>query len=427
MKNANINLNIRSLKPSATLAINERIAELKSQNKEVYSFGLGQSPFHVPKDVVNELIKHASEKDYLPVQGLLKLRKSVADFHNRNDQLNFKAENILIGPGSKELIFLTQLVFYGEIIFPAPSWVSYHPQAKIAGNNVHFIPTEYKARWLLSAEGLETYCAAENDPDKPRILILNYPSNPVGSTYTLDELKALVLVLKKYNITVISDEIYGLLHHKGEHHSIASLYPEKTIISSGISKWCGAGGWRLGTFAFPKDLDWLLNGMNVAASETFTSVSAPIQYAAVKAFEGSPDIDNYLIHSRRILSVIGNWCYNQLKEKQIRIIKPEGGFYLFPSFKNYRSQLKNREITTCKELSEAILMETGVACLPGEDFGLDPKLLVLRMAYVNFNGENAIEQSIKLNVDPLPDSFVKNQSPLVYKGMLKLIKWIDAL
>ncbi len=427
MKGANINLNIRSLKPSATLAINERIAELKKQNKEVYSFGLGQSPFHVPKEVVNELIKHAAEKDYLPVQGLLKLRESVAEFHNRHNHLKFSAENILIGPGSKELIFLTQLVYYGEIIFPAPSWVSYHPQAKIIGNNVHFIPTNYKGRWLLSAEDLEAFCSAENDPDKPRILILNYPSNPVGSTYSIRELEELVVVLKKYNIIVISDEIYGLLHHKGEHHSIATLYPKKTIISSGISKWCGAGGWRLGTFAFPKNLDWLLNGMKVAASETFTSVSAPIQYAAVKAFEGSPDIDLYLVHSQRILSVIGNWCYQLLKERQIRIIKPEGGFYIFPSFRNYSAKLKRKGIVTCKELAETILMETGVACLPGEDFGLDPKLLVLRMAYVNFNGENAINQSMKMNLDPLPDSFVKDQSPLIYQGMLKLINWIDRL
>ena len=427
MSNTHINLNIRSLKPSATLAINERIAELKSQNKKVYSFGLGQSPFHVPAEVVKELQKHAAEKDYLPVQGLLKLRQSVADFHNRYEHLNFKAENILIGPGSKELIFLTQLVFYGEILFPAPSWVSYHPQAKIIGNNVHFIPTDFDSRWLLSGEHLEAFCGAENDPEKPRILILNYPSNPVGSTYSPNELEDLVVVLKKYNITVISDEIYGLLHHNGEHRSIATLYPEKTIISSGISKWCGAGGWRLGTFAFPKDLDWLLNGMKVAASETFTSVSAPIQYAAVKAFEGSSDIDNYLVHSRRVLSVIGNWCYNQLIQKQIRLIKPEGGFYLFPSFRNYSEKLKHRGITTGKELAEAILMETGVACLPGEDFGLKPKHLVLRMAYVNFDGKNAINQSIKLNINPLPESFVKENCPDIYTGILKLLDWIEQL
>ena len=427
MSNTHINLNIRSLKPSATLAINERIAELKSQNKEVFSFGLGQSPFHVPEEVVKELQKHAAEKDYLPVQGLLKLRQSVADFHNRYNHLNFTADDVLIGPGSKELIFLTQLVFYGEILFPAPSWVSYHPQAQIIGNKVHFIPTDYKSRWLLSGKHLDAFCSTENDPNKPRILILNYPSNPVGSTYTLKELEDLVVVLKKYNITVISDEIYGLLHHKGEHHSIATLYPEKTIISSGISKWCGAGGWRLGTFAFPKDLDWLLNGMKVAASETFTSVSAPIQYAAVKAFEGSPDIDNYLIHSRRVLSVIGNWCYKQLKQRQIRVIKPEGGFYLFPSFRNYTTKLKHRGITTGKELAEAILMETGVACLPCEDFGLKPKRLVLRMAYVNFDGEKALNQSMKMNLDPLPDSFVKENCPQVYKGIEKLMNWIDNL
>ena len=427
MKNAHINLNIRSLKPSATLAINERVAEMRKEGKKIYSFGLGQSPFHVPDQVVTALQNHAAEKDYLPVQGLLKLREAVAGFHNRNDGMNLKAKNILIGPGSKELIFLTQLVYYGEVLIPAPSWVSYHPQAQIIGNKVHFIPTDYKSKWLLSAERLQAFCDAEDDPDKPRILILNYPSNPVGSSYNRLELKALVNVLKKYNIIVISDEIYGLTHHRNDHYSIASIYPEKTIISSGISKWCRAGGWRLGTFAFPDSLDWLLNSMKVVASETFTSVSTPIQYAAIKAFEGSPEIDRYLTHSQRVLSVIGNWCYKQLKQKQIRVIKPDGGFYLFPSFRNYTQKLKNKGISTNKQLAEAILLETGVASLPGADFGLEPKQLVIRMAYVDFDGRKAIEQSEKINLDPLPDTFVKDYCPNVYIGMIKLLDWIDAL
>jgi len=425
MKHADINLNVRSLKPSATLAINERIAELKKNKKSVFSFGLGQSPFPVPREVVEELKKHAAEKDYLPVQGLLSLRQSVADFHNRNENLNLKAYNTLIGPGSKELIFLTQLVFHGEILIPAPSWVSYHPQAQIIGNKVHFIPTDFNHKWLLSADHLNRFCSMENDPHKPRILILNYPSNPVGSTYNTQQLKDFVRVLKKYNIIVISDEIYGLLNHSGQHNSLATLYPEKTIISSGISKWCGAGGWRLGTFAFPNELSWLLNGMKVVASETFTSVSAPIQYAAVKAFEGSPAIENYLVHSRRILSVIGNWCYQQLKQNNIRLIKPEGAFYLFPSFKNYKEKLKQKGITTSKQLAEALLIETGVAGLPGEDFGLKSKQLVLRLAYVNFDGKNALEKSMKMDIDPLPDSFVKENCPQIYLGIKKIIEWIQ--
>src|SRR5690606_12101120 len=108
-------------------------------------------------------------------------------------------------------------------------------------------------------------------------------SNPHGYTYCNEELKAIAAVAREYRMLVLADEIYGEVHFLGKHTSIAQYYPEGTIVSSGLSKWCGAGGWRLGTFAFPAQLQWLKNAMATAASETYTSTSAPIQYAAVKA------------------------------------------------------------------------------------------------------------------------------------------------
>jgi len=132
-------------------------------------------------------------------------------------------------------------------------------------------------------------------------LVLNYPGNPDGLTYTADELKEIARVAREYEIILLSDEIYGQLHHKGGHVSVARYYPEGTIISSGLSKWCGAGGWRLGTFTFPQSLDWLMESMAAVASETYTSVSAPIQYAGVQAFRGSMAIERYLWNARRIL------------------------------------------------------------------------------------------------------------------------------
>ena len=240
----NLNLNVRGLNQSATLLINERSNELIKQGKTVYKLGLGQSPFPVPGIVQEALRRNAHQKDYLPVKGLLPLREAIAEFNFRYQGIKCSPSDIIIGPGSKELIFILQLVYYGELIIPTPSWVSYSPQARIAGRHVNWVPTSEDNDWRLSPEKLDLIC--RSDPNRPRVVILNYPSNPTGSTYPKTRLKKLADVARKYNLILISDEIYGLLDHSGEHVSIAQYYPEGTIISSGLSKWAGAGGWRLG-------------------------------------------------------------------------------------------------------------------------------------------------------------------------------------
>ncbi|MFW5710084.1 MAG: pyridoxal phosphate-dependent aminotransferase, partial [Bacteroidota bacterium] len=288
----NINLNVRGLHPSATLAINEKSNQLIREGKTIHKLGLGQSPFPVPDRIVKALEDNAFQKDYLPVRGLGELREAVASFNKRTQKIDCKADDIIIGPGSKELIFLLQLVYYGDLIIPTPSWVSYAPQARIVGRHVQWVQTMKDNNWRLSGEQLEMIC--RTDPNRPRIVILNYPSNPTGCTYPIERLKLLAKVARKYKVVLISDEIYGLMHHNAQHVSVARFYPEGTIISNGLSKWCGAGGWRLGTFTFPSTLHWLRDAMAIVASETFTATSAPIQYAAITAFEGGDDIDEYL-------------------------------------------------------------------------------------------------------------------------------------
>jgi aspartate aminotransferase len=256
----------------------------------------------------------------------------------RFQNIKCTADDILIGPGSKELLFLLQLVYYGDLVIPTPSWVSYSPQARIIGRNVQWVPTHSYNNWRMTPEKLEMIC--RSDPDRPRILIINYPANPTGCTYTTEKLKDLAEVARKHKVVLLSDEIYGQIHHKGQHVSIARFYPEGTIISSGISKWCGAGGWRLGTFTFPSSLTWMLDAMAIVASETYTATSDPIQYAAVRAFEGGDDIDNYLHHAQRVLRILGKIFYEKAKELKLTLPKPEGAFYLFPDFHNYRLKFR---------------------------------------------------------------------------------------
>lgn len=418
-----LNLNVRGLPPSATLAINERSAELSAAGRKIYRLGLGQSPFPVPEPVVEALRANAHQKDYLPVKGLYALREAVAGYFRRKLGIAREAENVLIGPGSKELMFLVQLVYYGDLVIPTPSWVSYAPQAQIIGRHVRWLPTQSDNAWKLLPEEID--CLCRTDPDRPRILILNYPNNPTGHTYSVQELQAIAEVARKYHIVFISDEIYGELHHRGAHRSIAEFYPEGTIISSGLSKWCGAGGWRLGTFTFPDSLAWLRDAMAAVASETYTSTSAPIQYAAVRAFQGGAEIERYLLQCRRILRALGRFCAARLQEAGLKIIPPEGAFYLFPSFSPYRKALKARGITTNVQLCERLLDEIGVAALPGRDFGRPLHKLTMRIAYVDFDGAAALAAAEKIPASSeLEDTFLRQHCQNVTDAIDRLCEWV---
>ena len=147
--------NIKSLRPSATLAINEKSKKLISQGKKVYKFGFGQSPFPVPNKIVDALKKNAHEKDYMPIQGSLNLRKSIAKYITRRSGNSFAPENIIVSPGSKEMMFLLHIGFDGEIILPAPSWVSYEPHAIIAKNKFHWIETTRDNNWFPTSKQIE--------------------------------------------------------------------------------------------------------------------------------------------------------------------------------------------------------------------------------------------------------------------------------
>lgn len=419
----NLNLNIRGLPVSATLSINEKCDELYHQGKKVYKLGLGQSPFPVPQPVVDELKVNAHQKNYLPVKGLYHLREAVANYHCRTNEICATAEDVMIGPGSKELMFLLQYVYYGDLVIPTPSWVSYAPQAQIIGRQVRWLRTSGVNKWRLTAEELKEHC--NSDQTKPRIVILNYPSNPVGVTYTIDELKKIAKVARDHKIILLSDEIYGELHFKGKHISIARFYPEGTIISGGLSKWCGAGGWRLGTFTFPSSLRWLLNAMAVMASETFTSTSAPIQYAAVRAYERGNEIERYLWRSRWILEKLGNKISIKLNKNGIINPKPNGGFYLFLDFEKYRESLKHRGINSSIELCSRLLEETAVAILPGSNFGMESNELTARLAYVDFDGNKSINSALNMfSADEIDDEFLDLHCNNILKATDLIIDWI---
>ena len=403
---------IKKLKPSATLAINEESNRLKKSGKKIYKFGFGQSPFPVPETVVSALKNNANKHNYLPMQGLEELRSAIANYLNKNNNNNFSKEDIVIGPGTKELMLLTQIIFKGDVLLPAPSWVSYQPQAIIAKNNVHWIQTTSASNWFPTGKQLEDKVKSINS--ESLLLIINSPNNPSGTI--CKNLQEIVEVAKKYKIIILSDEIYSQLNFNGEYKSISNFYPEGTIVSTGLSKWCGAGGWRIGFFAIPNQLKNFKESLKILCSESFTSVSAPIQYAAIEAYKG--DHSEYLNNVKKILSFTADYVYKNLKSNVINIAKPEGGFYLFPEF-------TNAKFSSSSEMCKDILNKTGVALLPGSDFGLENSKMLARLSFTDFDGDNFLNNT--LGSKKLDEGDLKKNAPNIVEGVSALKEWSKSL
>tara|TARA_B100000029_G_scaffold456608_1_gene484728 strand:- start:16 stop:1251 length:1236 start_codon:yes stop_codon:yes gene_type:complete len=403
---------INKLKASATLAINEKSNKLIKSGKKVYKFGFGQSPFPVPDSVILALKNAAHKNTYLPMQGLGELRLAISNHLNKNNNNQFESDDIVIGPGTKELMFLTQIAFNGDILLPAPSWVSYAPQAFVAKNKVHWIQTKSSTNWFPTGKEIED--KIKTIKSKNLMLFINSPNNPSGTV--CENLKEIATIAKKYKLVILSDEIYSKLTFHKKYMSISNFYPEGTIVSTGLSKWCGAGGWRLGFFAIPKQLNNLKNSLKILCSESFTSVSTPIQYAAIKAYE--EDHSEYLSQVRKILSFTANYVYENLKSNVVNIVKPEGGFYLFPEF-------TNAKFSSSSEMCEDILNKTGVALLPGSDFGLESSKMLARLSYTDFNGSSFLNNTLGSNKLDKAD-LIKN-APNIVNGVKALKQWSNSL
>ena len=402
---------IKNLKSSSTLKINEISQKLESEGKKIYKFGFGQSPFQVPIDVIDELKNNAYQNKYLPMQGLSELRTAISKYASSQNNQNYKAENIIIGPGTKELMFLLQLLFDGDILLPTPSWVSYAPQALLGRNKVYWVETTSENNWFPTAKEIEKIIL--KNKDKNYLLFLNSPNNPSGQI--CNNLKEISFIAKKYNILILSDEIYSELSFNKDFKSISEFYPEKTIISTGLSKWCGAGGWRLGYFIIPEALTELKNSIKNLASETFSSVSAPIQYAAIAAYNNNHN--EYINDSRSILKAVGEYVFENLKSNTIIMNKPQGGFYLMPEF-------LIEKFSTSEEMCSNILKETGVALLPGSDFGFSKERMITRLSFTDFNGGEFM-QNVK-KTKKIDMNSISRFAPKIIEGTKKLKDWVES-
>ncbi|MFT5248971.1 MAG: aspartate aminotransferase [bacterium] len=420
-----INKDISQLKPSATLLINEAVKKLRIDGEKIYHFGFGQSPFPIPNKIVKRLKKNADCNHYLPTVGLQELRVEIAKFLGTHQQIKTNYENIFIGPGSKELLYQTILILEGTYLIPKGSWVSYVPQVKSVGKGYNILETKVETNYKLQSEVLENYC--KNNNSQNNILILNSPNNPSGAVYSKEEIEKLAEVCKKYNITVLSDEIYSQISFESSNApSISNYYPEKTIVFGGLSKVFSAGGYRLGYMMLPNELKELSTIYQSLFSETFSAVSAPIQYAAIEAYKYKKSVRKPVGASVKILSAVGEYVYQNLTQAGVSCTNPQGGFYVLIGFDSFKEELRERQLTNSVDLANYLLKEFKIALLPGVDFYFSPEELIFRLAYVDFNGKKVLKKYLKNDV-PLNSKFIETNVPNVVAGIQKIIEFVNTL
>lgn len=406
---------IRRLKPSATLAINELVVKKRKKGQKIYHMGFGESPFPVHARVKKALCIHADKKYYSPTQGILALRKQICTFYKEVFNLEFKPKQVIVAPGSKSLIFHALATLEGPLLLPTPSWVSYQHQAYLVNKKVISVETSPESSYLLTPSSLLSSLRMTSlDLPSQKLLLLNYPCNPTGQSYSKEQFKELVPILRKNNIIVISDEIYALISYNGQdHHSLAEYYPEGTIITGGISKDRSLGGYRLGVLLLPKRNDDVKRSFLSIGSEIWSSASSPIQYAAIDAYDPDEEMLTFIRTCTRIHRMMTNYVYNRLIEAEISCVSPKGAFYLFPDWNDKKESLKSMNLTTSKKLANFLLKKYNLASLPGSEFGMPKENLCLRLSTVDYDGSLVLSEYKERasTIDKNPSKFVNEFAP----------------
>lgn len=374
----------QELETSATLAMNEAVAKRRAAGLQTIHLGFGEASFPLHPILRAELARTAAHTSYAPVLGLPALREAIADYLQRTRGIAGSAAHVAVAPGSKPLLYTLLHVLDGDVLLPVPSWVSYGPQARLAGRRVIDVLTDASDHHRLTPDVLdETLARARHAGANPRILLVNTPSNPTGSMFDAADAEAIASWARAEGITLISDEIYAELAHGWRAHvSPARFYPEGCIVTGGLSKAFSAGGWRLGYTVLPATAEGsaLMSALRAMASEVWSSATTPVQEAAIAAFCPNADLEVYVHLSARVHGYVASRLYETFVDLGIPCPRPAGAFYLYPDFAPYRDALHQYGVTTSEELARYLLDEWGIATLPGTAFGEQPEALRLRVA-----------------------------------------------
>lgn len=375
---------LTSFAASPTLAINEKVQALWAAGQQVYHLGFGESRFPLHPLLAEALAAHAPRTSYLPAQGLPELRAAVAAFYRRRFELDVTPERVIVGPGSKPLLFALMQALVGDVLLPVPSWVSYAPHARMSGKRVFPIPTDPADGYTLhTGQVAAALVKARRAGGDPRLLVLNSPANPTGRMLTPEQVAELAAFCRQERLFILSDEIYALTAHGHVRHvSPACFYPEGTAVVGGLSKHLSLGGWRLGVAVLPPGAAGraLMEAVRAVAAEIWSSPTAPVQYAAIVAYSDEPAIWEYIQTCTRLHALRTQWLWQALTALGMAAARPDGAFYVFVHGDRWRGALARRGVKTSAELASYLLEEYHLATLPGSAFGAAPEHLALRLS-----------------------------------------------
>ena len=365
---------MKSIKPSPTMAVTAKAAELKSSGVDVIGLGAGEPDFDTPDHIkdAGKLAIESGKTKYTPTNGILELRQAIIKKFKRENQLDYSINQVHVGVGGKQVLFnalMSSVNLDDEVLIPAPYWVSYPDMVLLAGGKPVFIECNERNKFKLSALDL-----TKSITNKTKWLILNSPSNPTGVAYTVSDLKLIGDALKDFpNVWIMTDDMYEhLIYDQFKFSTFAQVNPdlkERTLTINGVSKSFAMTGWRLGYACGPLDL---IKSMNKIQSQSASHPSSITQWAGVEALNGSLDFlkDRNRAYKERRDLVVGmlNQC------KYIECIKPEGAFYVYPSISACIGKVtkEGKTINSDTDFVSALLDEEGVAAVQGEAFGLSP-------------------------------------------------------
>lgn len=370
MANNNLSDRILKMETSATIAMSAKSRELKSKGHDVISLSLGEPDFNTP-EIIKEAAKAAVDDNfskYPPIAGYVDLKEAIADKFKRENNLQYQANEIVVSTGAKQSLanVILSLINPGdEVLLPAPFWVSYVEQVKLAGGIPVEIQTTIESDFKVTPKQLK-----ENITSKTKLLIYSSPCNPSGSVYSKEELSALAeVIVNQPNLFVLADEIYEYINFTGQNHtSLASISKqiwERTITVNGIAKGFAMTGYRIGYIGAPK---WICDACTKIQGQFTSGANSIAQRATIKAVQEGKELVTYMVDEykkRRDL------VFEELQKiKGLKTNLPEAAFYFFPDVSEFFGKSYNGvTINSAKDLCLFILNEELLAIVPGEAFG----------------------------------------------------------
>ncbi|MFD5318597.1 pyridoxal phosphate-dependent aminotransferase [Streptomyces sp. NPDC127098] len=408
---------------SATLAIDEAVQARRAAGHDVLHLGFGEAGLPVPPGLAEVLADAHTSNGYGPVAGSRRARTAAAGWFARRG-LPTEPDQVLFAPGSKPLLFALLAAIGGDVVLPRPAWVSYAAQAALLGRRVLSVPVPAEAGGIPDPERLAAELGrAAVAGARPGVLVLTVPDNPTGTVAPAEQVEAVCRIAERHGLAVVSDEIYAELSHGGAVPSPARYLPERTVVTTGLSKSLALGGWRIGFARLPAG-GWgrrLRQELTGVASEIWSSLAAPMQAVAAHALDEPPEITAHVAASRRLHGRVAREAHNLLLLAGADCRRPQAGFYLYPDFAPVRGALSARGITTGGGLAAALLDRHGVATLPGSAFGEPDTALTLRIATSLLYGATARQRQAALAAEE-PETL-----PWIAPALTRLGDALDAL